>query len=246
MERAAVRQGYKVHFRGFTDRDRLAAGLAADTASLLAAALAKGDEASLVVSGGSTPVPFFAALAQEDIGWERVHVTLADERWVAPADSASNEGLVRAHLLRGRAAAARFVGLKTGHALARDGEEECDARIRALPRPFAVVVLGMGEDGHTASFFPGAAELAAATDPHAGRLCQALRPATAPNERMTLTLPALLAGGRIMLHITGKTKLRILEQALAEEPLAVGVLNAMPVRHVLARAREAVHVYWAP
>ena len=241
-----VRQDYRVHFRGFKDGALLAAELACNIAYFLASAVSKRGGASLVVSGGSTPVPLFVALSREDIDWGRVRITLADERWVDPTDSASNEKLVRAHLLQNRAAAARFVGLKTGHALARDGEEECAARVGAIPRPFDVLVLGMGEDGHTASLFPHAAELAAATDLHSGRLCLALRPATAPHDRMTLTLPALLASGKIILHITGKTKLQVLEQALAAEPLSAGVLNDMPIRHVLALAREAVSVYWAP
>ena len=241
-----VNEDYKIHFRGFKDGALLAAELACNIAYFLAAALGKRGAASLVVSGGSTPVSLFAALSQEDIDWERVRVTLADERWVDTTDSASNERLVRAHLLRNRAVAAQFVGLKTSHAVARDGEEECAARVRAIPKPFDVLVLGMGEDGHTASLFPRAAELAAATDPHSGRLCLAVRPAIAPHERMTLTLPALLASRKIILHITGKTKLHVLEQALAAEPLSAEVLNDMPIRHVLARAREAVSVYWAP
>jgi len=239
-------QDYQVDYRKFMDGDSLAAALAGFIAATLQAAVTARGGASLVVSGGSTPVPLFQALSREDIAWDKVIVTLADERWVDPAEPDSNENLVRLHLLRNRAAAARFVGLKTADATARQGEEACRQRLLAIPRPFDLLVLGMGSDGHTASLFPGAAELASAIDPDSGRLCQAVRPPAASHERMTMTLPALLAARRIILLVSGREKLTILEKALATAPRSAEVLNEMPVRHVLAGAGSPVTVYWAP
>lgn len=237
---------YQLNFRGFPDNASLAADLAGDIASFLHGAMAKRGFASLVVSGGSTPVPFFQALSQAAIPWEKVIVTLADERWVDPSDSASNEGLVRRHLLQNRASVARFVGLKTEDASAGAGERNCEKRIRSIPRPFDVLVLGMGNDGHTASLFPDAAGLPLAIDMDSGRLCLAVRPGSASHDRMTMTLPALIDCRKIMLHITGKEKLKIFETALAAAPLSADVLHEMPIRHILARARSPVTVYWAP
>ncbi|MBI5557045.1 MAG: 6-phosphogluconolactonase [Deltaproteobacteria bacterium] len=239
-------EDYKVLFRGFHDGGNQAVALASFIAGLLQAAVAKRGYASMVVSGGSTPVSFFKALSFEDIPWRQVIVTLADERWVDPSDSASNEGLVRMHLLRNRAAAAKFIGLRTEENTALAGEPSCEKRVSSIPRPFDVVVLGMGGDGHTASFFPGAVNLPMATDMNSGRLCLAVTPAAAPHDRMTLTLPALLDCREMILHITGKDKLHVFEKALAVQPVSEEVLNEMPIRHVLAKARESVTVFWAP
>lgn len=239
-------QHYQFHFQGFQDGDGLAVGLARDIASFLQEAMAKKNSVSLVVSGGSTPVPFFQALSLANIPWTKVIITLSDERWVDPSDNDSNEKLVRRHLLQNRAAAAKFVGLKTEDASALAGEKNCEKRLLSIPRPVDVLVLGMGNDGHTASFFPGAAALSQATDMHSGRLCVAIRPLTASHDRMTMTLPALIDCRKIILHITGKEKLKIFEKALAADPLSGDVLNEMPVRYVLARAKSPVTVYWAP
>jgi 6-phosphogluconolactonase len=239
-------QDYQVQFQGFQDGPSLAVGLARRIGSTLDAALAKRDFASLVVSGGSTPVPLFQALSRENISWRKVIVTLADERWVDPADHDSNENLVRRHLLQNRAAAAKFVGLKTEDITARAGEKSCEKRLLAIPRPFDVLVLGMGDDGHTASLFPDAAELAGATDLDSGRLCMAMSPLTASHDRMTMTLPALLDANKIILLLTGRKKLKIFEKALAAEPLSLDVLSEMPIRYVLARAKSPVAVCWAP
>ncbi|MCK9294694.1 MAG: 6-phosphogluconolactonase [Desulfobulbaceae bacterium] len=237
---------YQVHFQGFHDGASLAAGLAGDIAPLLHGAIAKRGFASLVVSGGSTPVPLFQALSRENIPWQKVLVTLADERWVDPSDHDSNEKLVRQHLLQNRAAAAKFIGLKTEDATARQGEINCEKRLLAIPRPFDVLVLGMGDDGHTASLFPGATELAGATALDCPRLCMAIKPLTASHERMTMTLPALLDSSKIILLISGRAKLQVFEKALAAEPLSLDVLNEMPVRFVMARAKAPVAVCWAP
>ena len=143
-------------FKEFQDSPALVAALANQVAGLLRAAIKERGRASLVVSGGATPVPFFAALSAQALDWQQVTITLADERWVDPADPDSNEQLVRRHLLQNRAAAARFVGLKTGAITAVQGEKECGARLALVPRPFDALILGMGNDGHTASLFPQA------------------------------------------------------------------------------------------
>src|SRR5882724_5242052 len=95
-----------------SDPDRQAANLAAAIAAQLADGLSRRPLASLVVSGGRTPYPMYDRLAQHELDWSRVQITLADERWVATDQSDSNEYQVRASLLSHRAASARLVGLK--------------------------------------------------------------------------------------------------------------------------------------
>ena len=196
--------------------------------------------ASLAVSGGSTPVELFEHLSTLDLGWDKVFITLVDERWVEPRDNDSNEHLVRTHLLKDRATAATFVGMKNDAATAGAGEQECANGLTNVPRPFDLLILGMGNDGHTASLFPGAEKLAAATDMESGRTCMGIAPLTAPHERMTLTLPTILDSREIILHITGEQKKEVLGKAMQE-----GVVEEMPIRFVLRQETTQVTVYWA-
>ena len=199
-------------------------------------------EAVLVVSGGTTPGPLFDALADADLDWERVSITLADERWVEPDDHRANEWLVRSKLLKNRAARARFIGLKQDAATPDLGERLCHNALSVLPRPFDVAVLGMGEDGHTASLFPGAVGLARALslDP-AESLCAAIAPSFGPPARMTLTLPVLRECGELMILCTGQAKMDTLKKALDEGPI-----EEAPVRAFLKKSAQSVSIYWSP
>lgn len=225
----------------FASPEILADKLAEHTARLLQQDLADRGKASLVVSGGSTPKPFFRQLSNRDVDWKKIIVTLADERWVDPSDSASNEHLVRTMLLRNRAKAATFVPLKNDARTAQEGEALCEANLTQIFRPFSVVILGLGPDGHTASLFPESRELLSALDMHSGRTCVAVTPPAAPFERMTLTLPTLLDAKQIILHITGQEKLDVLHTALAGESIP-----DIPVRSVLQQKLSPVEIYWAP
>src|SRR5262249_7486093 len=152
-------------------------------------AIASRRQATLIVPGGKSPQATFERLAREALDWIAVTVTLTDERWVSADDAASNEAFARRVLLTGRAADARFVGLYTGDESPEAGEAACAERLSTLTRPFDVVLLGMGDDGHTASLFPGAEALGAALDEHATQPCKAIRAPGIEPPRMTLTLP---------------------------------------------------------
>jgi 6-phosphogluconolactonase len=225
----------------FSDKTALASALARSVAHDLRAALARRARASLVVSGGRTPVPFLERLAREPLEWPRVDLTLADERWV-PADHAdSNEGLVRRHLLRDAAAAARFAAMKNDAPTAAAGAARFEAALQGVMRPFDVVVLGMGDDGHVASLFPAAPQLPIALGPHTTLRCMAIDPPAAPYARLSLTLAALLDSRRIVLLITGASKSAVLQAARAAGPV-----EALPVRAILRQAVVPVDVYWSP
>jgi len=228
-------------FNEFPDQKSLAIKLADQIGELLRAGVADNGRASLAVSGGSTPVPLFEQLSGMDLRWPDVVITLVDERWVAPTEDDSNEHLVRNHLLKDKAAAATFSGMKNAAATATAGEKECERRLQKVPRPFDVLILGMGADGHTASLFPGAPKLPRATDMNTTRTCMGMVPLTAPHERMTLTLPAILDARQIFLHITGQDKKNVLQQAQAD-----GAIEEMPIRFILRQQTTPVSVYWAP
>lgn len=225
----------------FSDSEALVAELAGRISQSLQKNITEHGWASLAVSGGSTPTSLFKQLSTVDIPWQDVVITLVDERWVDPSDSASNEQLVRQYFLQDRAASATLVGLKNSFPTAAQGEARCEMELGKVPRPFTALILGMGNDGHTASLFPGSAQLAAATDMSSGKTCMAVTPADAPHERMTLTLPAILDSQEIILHITGQEKKSVMEKAQAAGPA-----EDMPIRFILRQQERSVAVYWAP
>ena len=225
----------------FQDRESLVVELAGRIAALLAAGIRTNGKASLAVSGGSTPVVLFKHLAGMDIPWQDVVVTLVDERWVEPTENDSNERLVQNHLLQSKAAAATFIGMKNAAPTAAAGEAECERRLQKAPLPFDVLILGMGGDGHTASLFPGADKLAAATEMDSGRSCMGLAPLTAPHERMSLTLPAILNSRQIFLHIVGQDKKHVLKKANTDGPA-----RELPIRFILRQQITPLSIYWAP
>ena len=220
------------------DRDALGRRLAADIVRWLREAIEARGEASLVVSGGSTPAPLFAALSRADLDWSKVRVTLADERWVSPDHDDSNEALVRRSLLVERAAAADFVSLYREMHSPEEALETVHAALAEMPRPFDVVVLGMGTDAHTASLFPDAPELEAAMSER-DSLVLATHPPSVPQARITLTAAALLDSHRCVLHVTGADKREVLEQALGAPP------PRPPVARVLSARADGVAVYWS-
>ncbi len=225
----------------FPDQEALLAKLTGQITEILKDALLERREATLVVSGGRTPEALFKRLSNVKLDWGRVTVTLADERWVPESDGDSNAAMVRRTLLQAAASKARFVPLYGGEETPEAGQEACQHALKSLTRPFDLVLLGMGEDGHTASFFPGAKKLKQALNPNPGKLCQAIRAPGAPQPRMTLTLPALLDARKLFLLITGEKKREVLKQALERGPV-----SEMPVRAVVHQRAAPLEVLWAP
>jgi 6-phosphogluconolactonase len=226
--------------REFADGEELAQALADWTAERLKEAIAARGVALLVVSGGKSPARFFDRLSNIELDWARVAITLADERRVADDSPRSNARLVREKLLRNRAEPARFCPLADVR-LPEDQElAAASARVAHLPLPADVVVLGMGEDGHTASWFPGANGLAEAMDTGARQLVAPIRAANAVEPRLTLTGRVILRARAIALEIEGEAKLATL--AVALEP---GPEDAMPIRAVLRRAADRLTVFSA-
>jgi 6-phosphogluconolactonase len=237
------------HWNEFADREALAEALAGRIAGLLSAAIERRGTALLAVSGGTTPARLFEVLSDQQIAWDRVTVTLVDERFVLPSSPRSNATLVTSKLLQGRAAGARFLPLfRRGETLdeaAADGDRE----IAALPQPFDVVILGMGGDGHTASFFPDARELPALLDPQNSLALMPVHAGSAGESRLTLTLPRIVAAGFLALHIEGGEKRTTFDKAMGNGAMGNGAMGngpELPIRTVLDASPRPVEVYWAP
>ncbi len=225
----------------FDNNEALSQNLAECIADHLGGALNLRDAATLAVSGGSTPKPLFAALSRCELDWSRVYITQVDERWVSEEDADSNASLIREHLLQNCAAEAQFLSMKVAADDAFAAEAGCAERLAPFAEAIDVTVLGMGEDGHTASFFPAAEQLQAALDPTGEALCLAIRPPVAPYDRMTLSLAALLRSRQLYLHITGEKKFAVLQEALDGDDIM-----ALPIRSVFNRVDDPLEIFYAP
>lgn len=229
------------HLHRFDNRNTLVKALCWQIAQTLEHAVQMRGQASLVVSGGSTPVPLLRALADTDLPWASVVVSLADERWVDEQHADSNAALVRRELLQNYASTARFVSLKYPAADAFEAQTKVSRLLRTSIVPIDMIVLGMGLDGHTASLFPHARGLAQALDVHSELVCHGIAVPGMPYTRMSLGLATILQARRRVLHIEGDDKYQCLQQALQ-----AGAVEAMPVRAILHDCTTETDIYYAP
>jgi len=230
-----------LHFTAFPNREdasEAAAGLAADT---LGADIARTGAASLMVSGGSTPARMFELLSSAPVDWAKVTAGLVDERWVAPDHPDSNERLVRTRLLKDAAARASFLPMKTAHA--SPAEAVADRHTAYAPHcgSISFLLLGMGTDGHTASWFPGTANFDAVVAPDA-KLCVAAveAPGAKVAQRLTLTGAAVTHANRALLLVFGAEKRSILDRMAEADP------KNCPVRFAIDGLGDRLSIFWAP
>ena len=215
----------------------LAEGLATKVAGQLNQAIAEQGVATLVVSGGRSPVAFFQSLIKQPVDWSKVVVSLADERWVPVEHADSNAGLLKKHLLQGPAAKARFVGLYNAAATVEKAALEADQGLAELP-PIDVLILGMGDDGHTASLFPNSPNLSEALQLDNSRRCWAMLAPTVPHQRLSMSRSLLASAKHKVLSIQGQSKLNTLNEALGGNDVA-----ALPIRAFL---QPTLEIYWCP
>ncbi len=223
----------------FETREQASAAAAERIVAALSRRLAVQDEASLVVSGGSSPILCFAELARADADWRRVAVLPSDDRWVPADHEDSNEKLIRNTLLVDNAAAAELLPFFAAGVSVEERAADLNEEVRFAPIPFACALLGMGTDGHFASLFPDAANLAAGLDLESSTLCLPVHTAASPHPRISLTLAALSRSDEIVLLIFGEDKRAVYERAKGGDP-------QFPVTRLLRQKRAPVHTYWAP
>lgn len=218
----------------FDSREELTSNLSALLQDHLRKAVETKGSASLAVSGGSTPIPLFQNLSHARLSWNKVKVTLVDDRWISPEETDSNDRLLKAHLLQNCAKEARYIPLWQSGSSAEAAVKDCQQRLASIDGKFDAVILGMGNDGHTASLFPCSSELQAALISSAD--CVAVNPTTAPYARMSLTPARLLNSKLRILHICGNDKMETLLRALISEP------ESMPINLFL---QHPITIYWA-
>lgn len=229
------------------DAHSLAENLAGEVALQIGNAIADNGIAVIALSGGSTPKPLFQTLAQHDVDWAKVVITLVDERWVPATHDLSNAAFMQEHLLDLLPQDATFVPLYQPAQTVEASrplvlQSFCAATGSPIdsPRKFDIVILGMGSDGHTASFFPDAeniADLIALDAPNPLLTC--ISPSTQV-ERITWSLPKLLEASYLVLHFTGREKLAVFDRAAAG-----GDVAKLPIRTAIFQTETPLNVYYA-
>lgn len=227
--------GVRAH--DFVSPPLLAEGLSTQVAEQLRDAIEARGVATLVVSGGRSPVTFFQCLARQPLDWAKVVITLADERWVPEEHVDSNAGLLRRYLLVGAVAKAKFISLYCSATSQEEAAEQADAALAELPA-IDVLVLGMGDDGHTASLFPASPNLTEALAADSSRRCLPMMAPSVPHQRLSMSRALLASARSPILSIQGQSKLDTLRAALAGDDLA-----EMPIRAFL---QTPLTIYWCP
>lgn len=223
----------------FRTRSLLDQKFAQRIAKQLTAAISDKGYASIAFSGGSTPKGLFKELSNKNIDWSNVTITLVDDRWVDTKSSDSNDRLLRENLLQNYAAKATFFSLKQVDALTEQYLTDLIEQANSF-LPLDVVILGMGEDGHTASIFPCSAQVQQGLDINAAPSLIRVVPTTAPYERVTFNYAALIQASHLYLHVVGQSKQDVISQALENDDAL-----AMPIRAFLQNKDKPCNIFWA-
>ena len=221
--------------------DELADAIAGDIGFIIESAVDARDASLIAVPGGNTGPAIFPKLAAQQLKWKRVTIIPTDDRLVPMDDELSNvRAIARAFLPTG----ARVLPIAADIPDYRLAGNSADARLQDLPWPPDLVWLGVGEDGHTASIFPGPDLKEALDAPKARRAIGVMpgpMPADAPVARVTLTRASILSARTILITVTGDKKRELLEQAIAD-----GHSSKLPIGRVLAEAEQPIDIHWCP
>lgn len=178
-------------------------------------AIDKKGTATFVVSGGTSPLKLFEDLSKIDLPWNKVQITLVDDRLVNKNHIHSNQKLINDHLLKNKAKLANFIPLS---------EEIIKSKI--IVTPFDVNLLGMGEDGHFASLFPDMINdfnlFDLSADPNILTITSHGDPFL---PRITMNLSLILKSEFIVLLVKGSIKQKIIDQAKND--------NSLPIHYLL-------------
>ena len=212
--------------------------------------LEKNQHCALALAGGNTPKPLYSKLSESPQPWQNVNVTLTDERWVNSDHDDSNEKMLNEYLLKHHAQTATLYGLKNSEANLAKAEETCNQLLNEHLSSLDVSILGMGDDGHFASIFPGVANQNELLDLNQSKKCFMVKP-EGKQIRISLTLSYLLSSKVIYVFLSGNKKKAIIDNTLElvrrNKQVEEGSLpdGALPIFALLNQKKCPVHIYWS-
>ena len=212
--------------------------LAILVSSKLANSIKERGFATLLVSGGSTPIQLFHELSNIDINWSNVNVIPVDERFLPNEHPDQNGTLIRNCLLINKASSANFYPLILNSTDPELNLSALESSIKKIIQPFTVVILGMGTDGHTASLFPCSEELEEGLDLNSNNDLIITNPTTAPYQRISFTRKALLNTENLYLHCYGEEKKKILDN------LDSNTEKTYPIKAFIQQTSTKPEIFW--
>lgn len=217
--------------------DEMAAAVATQiSADLRHRLLVTENNATLVVPGGTTPAPIFLRLRLQKLDWQRVLIVPSDERWLAPPPHEdSNETLIREHLLKNEAEHAGYFPLYRPMQLPSQAEQSLDDIFHAEADHEPIVMLGMGEDGHFASLFPGSARLDQGLDLNGQSYVMGFDAPYKGHPRISLTMAYLTKAKRIFLVFKGEAKRKVIDHP-----------KGLPIEALLRQNKADIEIHWVP
>ncbi len=196
-------------------------------------------KASLLLSGGTSPIDFYKLLSKSKLNWGKIFLSLSDERWVDTHSDDSNEKLIKDILIQNNAKLANFIGLKSDGDIKGSGWQKTEEKLKKLPQPFDIILLGMGGDGHTASLFPDSPDTSKALGQDTISLTMPIIRENQDIARITMTLKTLLSSRHIKLLFFGEEKWHIYEKAKEEKTIKY------PISYILHQDIVPVTIYYA-
>ncbi|WP_394000404.1 6-phosphogluconolactonase [Luteimonas sp. WGS1318] len=230
-----------MHLHAYESATQWTWGAAIAISSAIARDLQQRPRARLLLSGGKTPGPVYTALSKAPLDWEKVDVALVDERWLLPEDPDSNARLVRETLIQNKAQKARLEAITRA---GRPFDEALSTANLHARQPAGVVVLGMGDDGHTASLFPGMQDFdraVGASTPYVGVDATGCPGAGQWHRRISLTPAGLAPAHTRILLIRGEKKRALLDRLVESDDV-----RELPARLALTVPGAPLHVHWCP
>ncbi len=233
----------KLIINKFEDKQSVFKAIAEKIQNVLQQELAENSVASFIVPGGTTPAPAFELLSKSDLDWSKITIAQSDERWLDASHEQSNERLTRENLLINNAKLANYVSMKNEANSIEQGESICNRDYQKIANPFTVCMVGMGLDGHIASLFPGSNNIETALKLNSKDLCIAIDATGCPvagdyPKRMSLRLSSILNSKIILLLVTGKEKLELIEDQIGKEPQ-----THSPVSYILNQSTTPVEIF---
>lgn len=228
-------------FNKFNCRIDLAVQLAKTVATNLQDDITTKGSASLLISGGRTPLDFFQLLSVHNIDWKKVTIGLVDERFVPTNHEDSNEKLAKTYLLQNNASEATFFSLIYDDSNYFENLKIAEHEMANFNSPFSCVILGMGNDTHTASLFPKNINLLDGLNiTKYDRKLIGITPETAKHSRISLTKNTILNTKNLYLHITGEDKKETYNKAYKSDNF---IKN--PIAAFIHQTEIPLNIYWA-